>query len=313
MGEAAALWGDIPYRSAFDYTENPDPSYDAQAQVLGDVQALLSQAIAKLGPDADVANVYGAPIFAANNANWAEVAYSLKARYFMIVKDYANAHANALLGISSEDANLMSSHRDEAGARSLYFQFLEVNRNGYLTAEASNLVKLMNGERARLLATPGDAERYNFYFGSGPQGVILNTAPGAMFAVDAGFPIISYTETILIEAEAASLLGLDALAIEPFNEFRAFLAAKYSADFPASTSSGMTLWKEIVEEKYVSMPGSLQIFHDTRRNSNVLAVPVKGSGNPSIPQRFFYPQVEINANDNFPGLVDLFEPTPVNK
>ena len=57
----------------------------------------------------------------------------------------------------------------------------------------------------------------------------------------------------------------------------------------------------------------MQIFHDTRRNNNLLGVPIKGTGHTSIPQRFYYPQVELNTNDNFPGLVDLYEATPVNK
>ncbi len=61
------------------------------------------------------------------------------------------------------------------------------------------------------------------------------------------------------------------------------------------------------------MPGSLQIFHDVRRNNNLLDVPIDGVGTTVIPQRFLYPQVEIGANDNFPGLVDLFAPTPVNQ
>ena len=54
-------------------------------------------------------------------------------------------------------------------------------------------------------------------------------------------------------------------------------------------------------------------FHDIRRTKNALGVPIKGTGNTTIPQRFFYPQVEINANDNYPGTVDLFTPTPVNQ
>ncbi len=64
-------------------------------------KVLLSEALAKVGPDANVASVYGAPVFVGNGANWAEIIHSLKARYFLITKDYANAHAEALLGISS--------------------------------------------------------------------------------------------------------------------------------------------------------------------------------------------------------------------
>ena len=41
--------------------------------------------------------------------------------------------------------------------------------------------------------------------------------------------------------------------------------------------------------------------------------PIKGTNNPSIPQRFLYPQVEVSTNANFPGVVDLFVKTPVNQ
>jgi len=315
MGETAALFGDVPYRTAFDYTENPDPLYDAQAQVFADVQALLSNAITKVGPDATVASVYGAPVFVANDATWQQVAYSLKARYYMQTKDYQDAHSNALLGISSASGDLLSSHSSASGARNLYYQFIVEQRGGYLTANGSNLNNLMTGVRPRELATPGDAVRFDYYFETIGSDLELNTSAGGMFAIDASFPIVSWVETRLIEAEAASRLGLDNLAVSPFDQVRDYLADKYDSPdgFPASNSTGDQLLMEIMEEKYVSMPGSLQIYHDVRRTKNALGVPIKNAAASTIPQRFYYPQVEINANDNFPGLVDLFEPTPVNK
>lgn len=313
IGEAAALWGDVPYRNAFDYTTEPNPTYDPQEQVFGDVQDLLSNALTLVGPDATVAAVYGAPVFVGNDAKWAEVIHSLKARYFLITKDYASAHAEALQGISSASGDLLSSHSDVIGARNLWYQFTIEERNEYLRADDSNLVKLMTGERARALATPGDAVRYDNYFIPGLEGLDLNAQPGGYFAVDASFPIISYVETKLIEAECAAQLGLDDLARAPFNEVRAHLADVWDADFPATASSGADLLYEITEEKYVSLPGSLQIYHDVRRNNNLLDVPIDGVGTTVIPQRFLYPQVEIGANANFPGLVDLYTPTPVNQ
>ena len=311
MGEAAALWGDVPYSTAFDYTNNPNPSYDSQADVLASVQRLLNEGIDNVGPDASVASVYGSPIFAGNGAKWIEVAHSLKARYYLIAKDYANAYNEAKMGISSTNGGLLSSHTSASGAKNLYFQFIIEQRGGYLTVNGSNMFKLINGDKARLLDTPGDAERAKIYFEVTPNGNELNTSEGGYFAQDASFPIISWEETRLIEAEAAARTGGDALT--PFNEVRAHLAAVYGGDFPASSASGDDLIAQILEEKYCTLPGSMQIFHDTRRTNNMLGVPIKGVGHTKIPQRFFYPQVEINANDNFPGLVDLFESTPVNK
>ncbi|MFD1316783.1 SusD/RagB family nutrient-binding outer membrane lipoprotein [Namhaeicola litoreus] len=307
MGESAALWGDIPYSAAFDVVDNPNPTYDSQAEVFADVQALLSDAASRLGT-AKVANVYNSA-FVSNGAVWAQIAHSLKARYYLIAKDYTNALEQAKLGISSANGDLLSLHSTVNGSENLYWQFEEEQRGGYLTANGSNLVKLLSGERARLLATPGDAARLNDYFVATPAGHSLNT--DSYFGVDAPYPIVSFVETKLIEAEAAARTSGDGLT--PFNEVRAYLAEKYNGSFPASTASGDALINQILEEKYCSMPGSIQIFNDVRRTKNVLGVPVKNTTAPSIPQRFLYPQIEINSNASFPGLIDLFEPTPVNK
>jgi len=345
MGEAAALWGDVPYSKAFNYTENPNPEYDSQASVLSAVQGLLDEAIASVGTST-VAAVYGTPIFVGNSATWKQVAYSLKARYYLVAKDYANALSSAKQGISAATGDLLSSHTTADGSENMYWQFIVEQRVGYLTANGSNLLKLMNGmrarllatpgdvqrlavgyltangsnllklmngTRARLLATPGDVQRLAVYFETNQTlgGIVPKVSTGGYFAQVASFPIVSFVETKLIEAEAAARTGGDGLT--PFNAVRAYLATKYEGSFPASDATGESLVNQILEEKYISLPGSLQVFHDARRTKNVLGIPVKGTGNPTIPQRFLYPQLEIGANANFPGVVDLFEPTPVNK
>lgn len=305
IGETASLWGDVPYSTANDILNNPHPTYDSQQSVLDAAQKLLSDAIGRVG-DAEVVSVYGTP-FVGNGAKWAEIAHTLKARYYLVAKDYANALAHAQMGINSPDGSLLSSHRADAGARNLYYQFLIDEREGYLGATGSNLHNLLDGTRDRYLDTPGDTLRLPVYF----DGNKLNSNPGGYFAIDASFPIVSYIENKLIEAEAAARTGGDALT--PFNEVRDHLASVYGGDFPHSSASGDDLIKQILEEKYCSLPGSLQIFHDVRRTKNMIDVPIKGTGFTTIPQRFYYPQIEISTNDNFPGLVDLFEPTPVNK
>lgn len=312
MGEAAALWGDVPYTKAFNYTEYPNPEYDTQASVLAAVQGLLDEAIASVGTS-KVASVYGTPIFVGNSATWIEIAYSLKARYYLIAKDYANALSAAKQGISAANRDLLSSHTEADGSENMYWQFIVEQRSGYLTVNGSNLLKLMDGTRARLLETPGDAQRSAVYFeiNNTLGGIVPKVSEGGYFAQTAPFPIVSFVETKLIEAEAAARTGGDGLT--PFNAVRSHLEAVYGGSFPASTASGDALINQILEEKYISLPGSLQVFHDARRTKNVLGIPVKGSGNPSIPQRFLYPQLEINSNASFPGVVDLFEPTPINK
>ncbi len=306
IAEAAALWGDVPYTEALDYVNFPNPKYDSQESVLTAAQNLLSSAISTVG-SASVSDAYGDPFFTNNNATWAEVAHSLKARYFLVAKDYPNAYLEAQQGISSSAGDLLASHNNATGAKNLYYQFIVEQRGGYLTVTSSHLRKLIQGDTPRLLTTPGDAERDAVYF----DGNELNTNDGGYFAVDASFPIVSYIETKLIEAEAAHRTGNDATT--PFNDVRAELAAVYGGSFPSTTSTGNDLLLEILEEKYISLIGSLQVFHDVRRTDNAIGVPIKGTGATKLPQRFLYPQIEINSNENFPGLIDLFTETAVNQ
>jgi starch-binding outer membrane protein, SusD/RagB family len=307
VAEAASLWGNVPFLEAGDYVKYPNPAYDEQKSVLDAAQVLFTNGITNVGT-ASVANFYGAPVYKSNSATWAKIGHSLKARYYLVAKDYPNALTSAKLGISSRTEDLLTNHANTAGQKNMYFQFLAELRVGMLNVSNSHLGKLVKGTTPRLLATPGETQRAAFYF----TGVDLRTSSGGVFAVDASFPIISFVETKLIEAEAANRIpGADALT--PFNAVRAELASVYVGSFPASTATGNALLLQILEEKFISLLGQTQVFHDIRRTNNAIGVPIKGVGASKIPQRFLYAQTEINANKNFPGLIDLYEPTPVNK
>ena len=311
FGELAALFGDVPFSEAGDIDNFPSPNYDSQASVLAGVQTLLDQAIT---------NVSGAQasLYAGNrltsSATWAEIAHSLKARYYLLAKDYPNALASARRGINTSAKSLMTLHTTTSDTENLYFQFTVDERDGYLGATGSHLVNLLTGVATRVINTPGDAERFAEYFtvDATTGNVTLNVSTTGYFAETASMNIISYEEVKLIEAEAANRTG-DAGDVTAFNEVRAHLATKYTASFPAtgSASGSATLLKEIIEEKYITLVGELQPFHDIRRTGNLLNVPAKTGT--IIPQRFIYPQVEIDANPNVPSpLPTLFDPTPIN-
>jgi hypothetical protein len=303
-GEGTALFGDIPFKEASNSTEFPNPKYDTQAEVLNNVQTLLDEAIKNIG-SSKVSDFYGKPVFVTNNANWLEIANTLKARYYLIAKNYAKAAEFASKGISSVNGDLLANHSSLDGQRNLFYQFGIEQRGGYLTVEDSYMKKLMTGARARSLVTPGDEVRASDFF----DGSELNYDTG-YFGVDKPFPIVSWIENRLILAEAQSRQGNTEAAQIGLNSVRSYLASYYKAEFPASNATGSVLLRHILEEKYISLIGSLQVFHDTRRTQNLLRIPVKNGS--SIPQRFLYPQIEINTNKNFPGVKSLFTPTPIN-
>jgi len=308
-GELTALFGNIPFTEAGDPDNFPTPAYDNQADVLNGLQTILDAAISNVG------NAAGS-LYSGNRlsttATWAKIAYSLKARYYLLAKDYPNALVNARKGISQTSESLMTLHTTSSDTENLYFQFTVDERDGYLGATGSHLVNLLNGTTARVIATPGDTERYNHYFDANGSLVILNVSNTGYFAETASMNIISYEEVKLIEAEAANRTG-DTGDVAAFNSVRTLLAAEYSASFPAtsSASGSAALLTEILEEKYITLIGELQPFHDVRRTNNMLNIPAKTGT--TIPQRFIYPQIEIDANPNTPSpLPTLFDKTPIN-
>lgn len=310
ISEMAALFGDVPFSQSIRPTEFPNPSYDNQTEVLDAAQNLLSEGIQNVG-NARVRDFFGEPIFVGNNALWAEVGQSLKARYYLLVKDYAKARDAARLGISSADRGLLASHADVEGKRNLFYQFGIEQRGGYLTVTRSYLRRLINLSdfaADRVLFTPGEAQRSAVYF----QGNELNYTDTGYFSKASSYPIIDWVETQLILAEAEVRLGNSAAARTAFNAVRRNHASTYNGSFPEVDISGSTLLRVIMEEKYISLIGSLQIFHDVRRTNNLLNLPIKNNTAPGIPQRFIYPQSEINTNTNFPGIVGLFERTRIN-
>lgn len=131
IGEAAALFGNVPFTEAANPTEYPNPKYDDQSQVLDGIQLLLDQAVINVG-NTTVANGYGSSIYVQNNATWREVAYSLKARYYLIAKDYENAAAAAANGISSPQGDLLTYHSATDFQENLFWQFIVEQRSGYL-------------------------------------------------------------------------------------------------------------------------------------------------------------------------------------
>ena len=72
---------------------------------------------------------------------------------------------------------------------------------------------------------------------------------------------------------------------------------------------------EIMEEKYITLIGELTSYHDLRRSGNLIGVPNKTTGSTAAtgyPQRFLYPQDEVDTNENVPSpLPTFFEPTPL--
>lgn len=295
MGTAADIWGDIPYSQAV--SDVLQPALDPQQQVFAQVQAKLDTALVYLacrsvtcsGPSAAIDLWYGDSL-----PLWAELAHTLKARFYLhtATRDpgaYALALAQADSGISSPAHDLISWQSSDPNEWNLWYQFMVIQRSGYISA-GQFLVDL--------LRTTNDP-RLPLYFSSN-GGAFLGAPPGggagafstlSATRLDPSFrqPMVTYAENQLIIAEAALQTGQQSIADAAFNAERA------SQGVPGK--SGVTL-NDIITEKYIALFQQIEPWNDYKRTCLPAITPAQASG---VPGRLLYPSsAERNANQNVP-------------
>ncbi|MCC2547000.1 SusD/RagB family nutrient-binding outer membrane lipoprotein [Hymenobacter sp. BT175] len=335
VGQITALWGDVPYSEAL--RPGTPGKFDSQASVYAATQTLLDQAIINL-PLNGVWDRSRDIFYGGSVPKWTAAAHSLKARHYLHVKDYARAASEARLGITSSANDMIMPYNGTSVSGDLnpYYDFIDINRFGYMSAEGAHAAALLDsvgsaGGRTRANAKTDESARFSyFYIADQIYSLDPNFVDGA-FAPDADAPLLTYVETQAILAEALNRTGDQAGALAALNNIRRENETKFGpgayapyvlADFAAgglmNRVAGQTpaaaMLKEILTEKYLSMIGQLEPFHDLRRTDNLIGVPKKNSASPSLPQRLLYPQSEVNTNPNVPKPIPgLFDKTPVNR
>lgn len=345
LGTTASLWGDIPYEEA-GFPDIENPVFEDQVSVYGNLQTLLDQAIDNLaagtGRPASNADIH----LDGNPAAWTQIAQTLKARYYLHTKDYAAAYAAAQQGIAAPSNNLMAPHGTAVDNSNLNYQFfaLEVRQSDLITSEffASLITPSpdLNPDfgNYRGNAKTDETGRYNYLLQVREFGPQPNIEDG-FAAQDASAPLVTYAENLLILAEAGFRSQGFATGLRHLNEYRAYLAGggyfsnadpaqiRYEAydaeDFDSGgienldgLSPDNALLREILEERYITFFGQVEGFNDTRRTEGETAVrvPVTPNTGSRLPQRFLYPNTEIDRNPNVPKPVpDFFDPTRVNQ
>lgn len=332
LGMVTSLWGDVPYSQANDFLNFPTPVLDAQADIYSGVQGTLDAAISELAGSPSSAIIAGTDFyFAGDPAKWSAVANSLKARFYMHTQDYGAALNAASKGVASTDGDWIVPHTNGAYNQdmNIYHSFGVLDREGYMTANDAQLPLLLDASQAdyRGNAKTDESARFAHLF-TGEAGLYDLNYSG-MWAASAPFTLVSTIEVELILAETNLRANNDnSTALTHLNNVRAILAAEYPdgtyeayeiADFesgglanPDGLATADALLHEILEEKYVSLVGQIEVFNDVRRTDNLLGFSAMVGTN--LPERFLYPQDEIDTNPNMPNPIpDMFEPTSVNK
>ncbi|MFN5024824.1 MAG: SusD/RagB family nutrient-binding outer membrane lipoprotein [Bacteroidota bacterium] len=291
---ASSLWGHIPNTQAC----NPQidkPDYDNMSDVYDYCISLLDKAIPLVGSSSAYSAAY------AGSFSWSDVASTIKARAHLHKGEYQKAIDAATNGIAYGE-DLMANHSANVpGAWNLYYDFLDWNRAGYMSADGSYLASLMDttsgNPNYRGNAKTDESNRLPYYFTTdGYSALDPNWIDGA-FASNADFPIVSYVENELILSESYWRTSDFTNALVHLNNARKYNDSTYGGFDPyvqADFTDNNALLKEILVEKYVSLYGQIEAFTDVRRTNNLIGVkPNKGT---KLPQRFLYPQSELNTN-----------------
>jgi hypothetical protein len=336
VGSACANWGQIPYSESVAGID--DPKFDTQAEVFAQLQTLLDGAIA----DLNAANGYALEqdiFFNGDKGKWIELAYTLKARYYMITKAYDMAYTAAQNGISSGEGTMRFMPPGTIlGDQNLLFELLSGSRAGDMgPGDYLSGILTAASPMSRNNAKTNEEARSNYYYfdenGGNEVGVASVTAP---------MPLVSYEENLLTLAECAARTATFDTALGHLNDLRTYLAsgnafdriddahalvydAYVAADFAdggMENSDGIeairALLREIVEERYVSGYGTFIPWNDARRlrkSDSDIAVPFP-LNNASVtqhPERFLLSQNELNSNGNAPIGLTIFDVTEVNQ
>lgn len=329
IGTAASLFGDVPYSQINDQ-EIEDPVFDSQASVFRAAIDLLDSAISDLGQAVSRDLPFDIH-FMGDADKWEQVANTLKARYYLQLKEYDNAFNTAQRGISSPEASMLYYPRGDAsrseGDKNLFWTILEGSRAGDIGTGNSYLMQLLDPQSgiSRNNAKTDETARFGYYTikennGRANTGIIEQFEP---------HKLVTYEENLLILAEAgARTQGFDT-GLSYLNDTRAylntggflnenfidepFLYEPYeAADFqpggienPDGIDPLRALLREIIEERYISGFGMYIPFNDARRlrkSDTDIAVPFPLNNNTASqhPERLPYSADELVTNANAP-------------
>jgi hypothetical protein len=195
-------------------------------------------------------------------------------------------------------------------------------------------------------AKTDETARFSFYYlrdgVNVPNRVEPNTVKRAtqvgFMSVDAPFPLVTFQENKLTQAEMALRAGSFDQGLAYLNEYRAYLNGggyinpvtaanftyKYLAydevDFEAGgienadrISANDALLREILEERYVTFYCQTVGWNDERRNrQDIAGVKLTPNAGSQLPWRFIYSQNEINGNPLAPSPVPgVFTSMPI--
>lgn len=338
LAHATAIWGDVPYSQLFKNSEFPNPIFDSQESVYGNIQKLLDQAIVDLSaPATGIVPISDDFIFSGNTAKWIKTANALKARYYLHTIKASNssydlaesALANAM---QSNDNNCLFKYQIGSPQQQhpLYNERVGTQNTQIDVAFTDNM-RAKNDPRLPFYSTV----RSSLVTGR-------RALYGPLYASrDSYIPIITYEECMFMKAEIAMFKSGKAAAESDFRKAikasleRVCSEKKWTADsgvtalaiIPITSSvlgtyiqaqgnlealaTDEDVWKRIFEQKNMALFLQAEVWNDYRRATKYIAgvdglpqiTPRTGT---AIPRRYNYPFNEVNYNKSTPTDFGIF-------
>ena len=300
MGTGADLFGNLVYKEAI--SGNPTPPLDDQMFVYDSVQNILAAAIENLSVSPNSNNIGpGAAdlVYGGDAEKWLALAHTLRARFYLNTAEtrpeaYAQALAEAKVGIQSEAGTYFGAFTQATGENNFWYQFDIILRAGDMGPGVflDNLLKSRNDPRR---------DEY-FAHDAADRPIDLSTE---RLAPDFPQPYVSYDENTLIWAEAAYRTGDQVTALAKLNEERA------NHGLAPESVAGQALLNEILIEKYIAdFQLGEQVWRDYTRTCTPNLVPSPAAAGSAtggfIPGRLNYDVSELNTNPNYPDDSNTF-------
>ncbi|OYU96777.1 MAG: hypothetical protein CFE21_00380 [Bacteroidetes bacterium B1(2017)] len=333
LGVATDLWGNVPNREALNGINGPsgfNPHYDAQADVMADIQSYLTEGITLLKKPASANTLLPGTddyIYQGDVDAWIAAAHVIKARYYnrLSKRDAAGSATNALASLAdaklagfTDNANNMNAmFGTKSNEYNQWYAFTVVERAGYMKTGLT-MTDIMNKWSDPRLPFYCVADTGGGFNGSATDAQNLDASEvGPYLATDAApFPLVTYYEAKFIEAEAKLRANDKAGAATAHNDaVKASVASVTGAapvqifvDSQASETAASITLDKIMTHKYVAMFGQIEAYADWRRTNIPVLTPNANSNLTAIPRRLPTVIDERLYNTNAPIVSDLTLP-----
>jgi hypothetical protein len=327
LGFVTDLWGDAPFSGAFQGLSNLSPVFDSQETLYAKINSLLDEAIASLS-DPNAIAVRGDLIYDGDPARWLKAAHGLKARYILHTSKrdpqaYSKALAALTGALASNDDDMQFPFGENVGQQNPLYQFMTQRGDIAMHKTFMDMLIIRQDPRLTVYAGPG-ADTANPYQGAnwGSTGETASPPGPAVNTPDAPVLFMTYAECLFIKAECEFMANpanpdpqvkLDILAgvTASLDKWNAPNAQAYITGYKFYLDTvSVSLYWELLTQKYIALFNQSESFNDWRRTNNVIGLapnPTSSAIRNEIPRRFPYSLGEKSYNTNTPKDVTMWD------